>query len=140
MAMELFVIMALDKLPNTDELNVLASDNTIPIVYHSNTELRQHTGYLPAVLNKTKSGVEIYTTPYKEASNYFPSFDNAKYKEPIVVTFRWGGNFQEMTVALSTAYLLTEGYDATTFEPQGGSFLSADDLKKSALSLLNNPM
>lgn len=140
MAMELFIIMALDKLPNTDELNVLASDHTIPIVYHSNIELRQHTGYLPAVLSKKKSGVEIYKTPYKEVSSYFPSFDNAQYKEPIVVTFRWGGDFHEMTVALSTAYLLTEGYDAITFEPQGGSFLSADDLKISVFSLLNNPM
>ncbi|MBY3762592.1 hypothetical protein HPQ58_00490, partial [Vibrio parahaemolyticus] len=48
MAMELFVVLALETLPNTSQMNELAEKVSIPIVYEAGIELRDIKGYLPA--------------------------------------------------------------------------------------------
>ncbi|AMG07133.1 hypothetical protein ACOQ0N_004714 [Vibrio parahaemolyticus] len=137
MAMELFVVLALETLPNTSQMNELAEKVSIPIVYEAGIELRDIKGYLPAKVAGRKSGLEIHTSAYDTASIKLSSFDAQQYQQPVLVTLRWGGDFSEMTSALSTAYLLSEGYSATTFEPQKNTYLSTAELKTSVFSMLD---
>ncbi|WKE64796.1 hypothetical protein PVT67_14150 [Gallaecimonas kandeliae] len=140
MSMELFVIMALKDMPNTDQMNALAVKESLPIIFNAHVDMKKHTGYLPAVLNGKKSGVETYVSDYGAVSADFPDFDSGKYESPVVVTFRWGGDFSEMTVAMAMAYLLSENFSATTFEPQGGTFLNTEDLQQGFKALLEHPI
>ena len=132
MSMTLYVILTLSDVPNTTALNEKAARLKTPLEFSENIDLRTHSGFLPIKLGGEPSGVETYTSPYSEFTDYFPDFDISPYKEPVVITFRWGGDLNEMVVALNSAYLLSHDVVATVFEPQSGMFLTSEQVKKGA--------
>lgn len=132
MSMTLYVILTLSDVPNTTALNEKAARLKTPLEFSENIDLRTHSGFLPIKLGGEPSGVETYTSPYSEFTDYFPDFDISPYKEPVVITFRWGGDLNEMVVALNSAYLLSHDVVSTVFEPQSGMFLTSEQVKEGA--------
>lgn len=132
MSMTMYVIMSISDVPNTNALNELSNQLNTPVQYSENVDLKEHTGFLPVKLKGNNSGVETYMSPLSEFSDYFPNFDSSSYKEPVVITFRWGGDLQEMVVALNSAYLLGYEKNSTVFEPQSGMFLTNEQIKEGA--------
>ena len=137
MSMTLYVIMSLSDVPNTDDLNEISKSLDVPVVYSENVDLKEHSGFLPAKLNGMDSGVETYVAPLSDFTDYFPSHDFSSYSEPVVVTFRWGGNMEEMIVALNSAYLLGYQKQAIAFEPQSGIYLDNEQVKEGAEAMAN---
>lgn len=135
MAMELFVILALQDVPSTDELNAAAAKLSVPVVWESNVEILRHTGFLPAKLVGIDSGSEVSVTDYSEIKSFLPEHDTSNIVDPVVVSFRWGGDFQEASVTMYAAYVLAETYTTLSFEPQSGIFLSADQLQEGAMAM-----
>ncbi|KTF09001.1 hypothetical protein [Pseudoalteromonas sp. H103] len=137
MSMTLYVILSLSDVPNTDSLNELSKKLNVPVYYSENVDFTKHTGFLPVKLNDEDSGVETYMSPLSEFSDYFPSFDSSTYQEPVVITFRWGGDMNEMIVALNSAYLIGCEKESIVFEPQGGTFLTNEQVKEGAVAMSN---
>lgn len=138
MSMTMYVILSVSDVPNTNSLNELSKHLTVPISYSENVDLKKHTGFLPVKLKGEDSGVETYMSPLSEFSDYFPSFDSSAYQEPVVITFRWGGDMNEMIVALNSAYLLGYEKRSTVFEPQSGMFLTNEQVKEGADAMFKN--
>lgn len=132
MSMTLYVILSLNDVPDTTSLNVKATELNSPIVFSENINLKTHSGFLPVKLSGEPAGVETYASPYSEFSDYFSDFDISPYKEPVVITFRWGGDLNEMVVALNSAYLLSHDVVSAVFEPQSGMFLTSEQVKEGA--------
>ncbi|GEA08827.1 hypothetical protein KUL42_35880 [Alteromonas sp. KUL42] len=137
MSMTLYVIMSLNDVPDTNELNELSNKLTVPVIFSENVDLKEHSGFLPAKLNDSDSGVETYLAPLSELEEYFPTYDFSPYEEPVVVTFRWGGNMEEMIVALYSAYLLGYEKQVITFESQSGIYLTNEQVKEGAEAMVN---
>jgi len=138
MSMTLYVILSLSDVPNTNALNDLAKQLNTPVYYVENVELKVHTGFLPVKLKTEDSGVETYMSPYSEFTDYFPKFDSSVYQKPVVITFRWGGDLNEMVIALNSAYLLGYEKQSAVFEPQSGIFLTNEQVKEGAEAVLGN--
>jgi len=138
MSMTLYVILSLSDVPNTNALNNLAKQLNTPVYYVENVELKEHTGFLPVKLKTEDSGVETYMSPYSEFTDYFPNFDSSVYQKPVVITFRWGGDMNEMVIALNSAYLLGYEKQSAVFEPQSGIFLTNAQVKEGAEAVLGN--
>ncbi|GAB5386991.1 MAG: hypothetical protein Alis3KO_41140 [Aliiglaciecola sp.] len=138
MSMTLYVILSLSDVPDTNSLNEKSTLLKTPIVFSENIDLKTHSGFLPVKLKGESSGVETYFSAYSEFIEFFPNFDLSQYNEPVVITFRWGGDINEMIVALNTAYLLGHDVVSTVFEPEGGMFLTNEQVKEGADAILNN--
>jgi hypothetical protein len=133
--MELFVILALQDVPGTDELNLAANKLSVPLVLEKEIDLSTQTGFLPAKINNNNSGAEVYVTPYAEIKSFLPEHDISNITNPVVITFRWGGDFQEAAVSMYSAYIISENYVSITFEPQSGVFLSSQQLLEGASAM-----
>lgn len=138
MSMTMYVILSLSDVPNTNSLNELSVQLNTPVQYLENVDLKKHTGFLPVKLKGEDSGVETFMSPLSEFSDYFPAFHSSAFIEPVVVTFRWGGDMNEMVVALNSAYLLGYQKNSATFEPQSGVFLSNEQVKEGAEAMSAN--
>jgi len=135
MSMELIVIIALQDVPNSNELNSAAIELNTPIAIESEIDLSKHRGFLPVKLEQNDSVIEFYLSPYSEYAKYFPEQQTQPFAEPVVITFRWGGDFQEASVAMYIAYVLSESSDTIVFEPQGGTFLDSTQLLEGAYAM-----
>ena len=132
MSMTLYVVIALQDVPNTDVLNKSTNELSVPVVLESDIELSEHSGYLPAKLDGKSSGTETYVSSYSEFIEYLPEHDSPSFEEPVVITFKWSGDFQEASVSMYLAYLLSKKSDTIVFEPQSGIFLTAEQLLEGA--------
>ena len=81
--------------------------------------------------------METYIIEYSDLGPYLPEHNISSIKEPVVLSFRYGGNFQEAEVAMYSAYILSVKYNAITFEPQGGTFPDSAQLLDAASSVKN---
>ena len=132
MSMTLYVVIALQDVPNTDVLNISINELSVPVVLESNIEISEHSGYLPAKLDGKNSGTETYVSSYSEFIEYLPEHDTPSFEEPVVITFKWGGDFQEASVSMYLAYVLSKKSDTIVFEPQSEIFLTAEQLLEGA--------
>ncbi|MCF6442930.1 hypothetical protein L1077_26250 [Pseudoalteromonas luteoviolacea] len=136
MSMTMYVFLSISDVPNTNSLNELSKQLNSSVHYMENVDLKEHTGFLPIQLSGNNSGVEIYMLPLSEFLDYFPSFDSSTFEKPVVITFRWGGDMNEMLVALKSAYLLGYEKQSAVFEPQSGGVSQMNKSKKGLMLCL----
>ncbi|GAA3935681.1 hypothetical protein [Litoribacillus peritrichatus] len=137
MSMSLYLFLTLDTPLKTKNLNEAAKSLGVPIVYEENIDLAGHAGFLPAVLNGLKTGVEVYKTPYSQVAELLASSDSVDPDNTVVIEFRWGGDFYEGTTALYTAMIYSAKYNGVAFDPMSGRYLGADQLVQGVEAFLS---
>ncbi|AWB68058.1 hypothetical protein C2869_17240 [Saccharobesus litoralis] len=135
--MELFVIVALDQVTNTESFNNKAKEHSVPIVFEENINLMKHTGFLPSTTKSQKSGVEVYSIKYTDIESMLPPNEELKITNPTVITFRWGGDFFEGATAMYAAAVLIANNNGLAFEPISNMYLDNTQLIEGAEAMLS---
>ena len=128
MSMSLFVILALDIEPNTNELNTAAKELGYAVQYTQNVELKKHSGFLPAKFESKDSGMETYSFSVSELPDTFKSRVPVKYAQGYVYQLKFGGNPIEAQMVFTTAIIMSAKYNGITIEDQSGTLLSTEQL------------
>ena len=137
MSMELFVIVALEQVTNTDSFNSKAKEHSVPIVFEKNIKLTEHSGFLPSITKGQKSGVEVYSIKYSDIEAMLPPNDELKITNPTVITFRWGGDFFEGATAMYAAAVFTANNGGLAFEPTSNMYLNNAQLIEGAEAMFS---
>ncbi|KMT67057.1 hypothetical protein [Catenovulum maritimum] len=131
MSMSLFVVLALEVEPNSNTLNLSAKEFGYNIEYSKNVELKRHTGFLPAVLDNQKTGVELYSFLADELPNQFKVLVPTDYQQGFVYQLKFSGDAMEVKTAFTTAIILNTKYNGVAIEDQSGALLSVEQLTQS---------
>ncbi|MDP5210105.1 hypothetical protein [Microbulbifer sp. 2205BS26-8] len=132
MSMSLFVILALESEPVTNDLNKASKELGYNIEYSDNIELKEQSGFLPVVLNSEKTGVEIYSYPDSDLPEALNNVTDISFSKPVVYQLSFGENPMEGATAFTTAAILCETYDCVAIEGEGGRVLTLEQLKQGA--------
>ena len=130
MSLSLFVVLALEAQPNTNDLNKQANESDYNIVYEEHISLNTHTGFLPAKINGQETGVELYFFKATDLPNQFTSSLPEEYSKGVVYQLRFGGNPIEAQAAFTTAIIMGMKYNGLTIEDQAGTLLSVNQLSE----------
>jgi hypothetical protein len=128
MSMELFVIFALNKTPTFDLWQSELEASRAPVQFAQKVDLKQHSGFLPMKVQGRDSGFFLLRPSYSELAMYYPALDQLKQENLIVYSLGYGGHFDECASAFYSAAALVAMSDGTAFEPQGGQFMSKEEL------------
>ncbi len=139
MSMVLLVIMALESSPDEKDLNSAAKSLNVPIEFMAKVNLKEQSGFLPVSLNGNETGYETYFGSFEEIKSHLSENSEINFKHPVVYHFKFGGHAQEVAAAFYTAYILAEKYGAVAFDTEGGSYLSATQLKQAASAFEKMP-
>ena len=132
--MSLFVILALEKSPNTGELEAAAKELNYPIAYVEHVELKDQSGFFPVKLSGEDSGFETYFVDYEGLKNYLPSTESITFSNPVVFEFRWGSSTKEGAAIFYTAAIISLKYGGVVFSPEAGTFSSPEELIQTQIS------
>ncbi|WP_016954316.1 hypothetical protein [Catenovulum agarivorans] len=136
MSMSLFVVLALEIEPNTNDLNAAAKELAYVVEYTPNVNLKKHSGFLPAKLESQDAGMETYSFAVSELPAPFKSLLPKQYSQGVVYQFKFGGNPIEAQTAFTTAIILSSKYNGITIEDQSGAILSPEQLAEALPFLL----
>jgi hypothetical protein len=136
MSMELFVIFALSKSPTFDQWQGELKASGAPVQFARKVDLQQHTGFLPVKVQGRDSGLFLLRQSYSELAAHYPALHQLKQEDPIVYSLGYGGDFNECASAFYSAAALVAISGGKAFEPQGGQFMSKEDLIDAASNCL----
>lgn len=128
MSMSLFVVLALEVEPNTNDLNTAAKELAYVVEYTPNINLKKHSGFLPAKLESKDAGMETYSFSVSELPENFKSQLPKQYFLGYVYQFKFGGNPTEAQTAFTSAIIMSTKYNGITIEDQSGVVLSPEQL------------
>ena len=130
MSMSLFIILALESEPMTSDFNKVSKELSYNIEYSENIKLKEHSGFLPVVLNSKKSGIEVYSYPYSNLPEGLNNAAEISFGESLVYQLNFGGSPMEGATAFTTAAILCGTYDCVAIEGEGGGVLTLEQLKQ----------
>lgn len=128
MSMSLFVVLALEVEPNTNDLNLAAKELGYSIEYVANVELKKHSGFLPAKFDSKEAGMETYAFSTSELSEPFKSKIPGRLSQGYVYQLKFGGDPVEAQTVFTTAIILSVKYNGVTIEDQAGTLLTSEEL------------
>lgn len=137
MSMNLFLILSAGTPLNTNVLNEASRKLEPTVVYESNVDLAKHTGFLPVVLDKIKTGMETGKIEYAEISPRIPPHESIDPKTSVVIQLRWGGDMHEAAAALYTAALYSASFNGVVFEAASNMYLTAEQLEQGYQTILS---
>ena len=114
--MSLFVVLAQEIEPNTNDLNAAAKELGYIVEYAQNINLKKHSGFLPAKLESKEAGVEVYSFSVSELPAPFKSQLPVQYSHSFVYQFKFGANPIEAQTAFTTAIIMSTKYNGVTIE------------------------
>jgi hypothetical protein len=132
MSMELFVIFALSKSPTFDLWQSELEASRSPAQFAQKVDLQQHSGFLPMKVQGRDSGFFFLRESYSDLAAHYPPLRQLKQEDPVVYALGYGGNFDECASAFYSAAALVSMSDGKAFEPQGGVFMSKEELVEAA--------
>jgi len=132
MSMELFVIFALSKSPTFDLWQSELEASRSPAQFSQKVDLQQHTGFLPMKVQGRDSGFFLLRESYSDLAANYPALRQLKQEDPIVYSLGYGGDFNECAAAFYSAAALVSMSNGKAFEPQGGQFMSKEELIEAA--------
>ena len=138
MSMSLFVVLALEKAPDAAYLNTKAEQFNLDITYEESIDFDSHSGFYPLILNGSKSGFELYKIEFKELVEKLPHEGVNLPDNGVVYLLSYGFSHNEAPAAFYTAAILSTTINGVVFEPQGGKYMTTDELLKEAKMLLTN--
>jgi len=136
MSMELFVIFALNKSPTFDAWQSELTTSRSPAQFVQKVDLQQHTGFLPMKVQGRDSGFFLLRESYSELAAHYPGLHQLKQEGSIVYSLGYGGDFDECASAFYSAAALVALSNGKAFEPQGGQFMSKEELIEAASNCL----
>ena len=95
-------------------------------------------GFLPCVLQKKKSGFEIYFETPEENLQAFPHLKKEIGPRDCAITFRWGGDMAECVCVLIVSAALAKSCDAIVHYQDDDLLYSADQLVSEASAALKD--
>jgi len=136
MSMELFVIFALSKSPTFDQWHSELEASRSPAQFAQKVDLQQHSGFLPMKVQGRDSGFFLLRESYSDLTKHYPTIRQLKQQDPVVFSLGYGGNFDECAAAFYSAAALASMSGGKVFEPQGGVFMSKEQLIEAASQCL----
>ena len=132
MSMELIIILALQRAPTLDAWQRALDARHIPIQFTYKADLAKHTGFLPVEVNGRRSGFYFSQDQYSDVASTYPAIASAHMAKPAIYSFEYGGNFDECTSVFYAAGVLVSDFGGVAFDPQGGAFMSSQELAETA--------
>jgi hypothetical protein len=132
MSMELFVILAATRAPDTSSWNRALAEAKVPVHFVETVDLSRHTGFLPVTVTGAKSGFYFLRESYPELAALYPGVANLKLEKPVVYSLGYGGHFDECAAVFYSASVLVSTFGGLAFEPQGGITMNAEELLAAA--------
>jgi hypothetical protein len=136
MSMELFVIFALSKSPTFDLWQSELKTSQSPAQFAQKVDLQQHTGFLPMKVQGRNSGFFLLRDSFSDLAAHYPALRQLKQEDSTVYALGYGGDFDECASAFYSAAALVALSDGKAFEPQGGVFMSKEELIAAASQCL----
>jgi hypothetical protein len=136
MSMSLFLLLPLDAPLKTEHLNEAAIKLEVPIVFNSDIDLGNHSGFLPALVNGTRAGVEILKLSFAEVSYVLPPNKDITSTETLVIQFRLGVDSNETLIALYTALLYLSCFNGIAFDSMSNQYFTTEQLQQNIDTIL----
>ena len=123
MAMELFILSD-EQLNSIDEWQAAIDSEGYPLRLEDKTPIKTLKGFLPVMLHDAKTGFECNHWPAAEFMREMPDVNfgrNWKY----VLTFRWGGDLNQVQAAWMAAAAYARAVAGVVFDEETRRLLSA---------------
>lgn len=130
--MSLFVILALELEPTTNEINSVPFEPGFELVLVEGVVLKEQSGFLPAQFNQEPLGFELYSFPVASEDAAFQQIVPEAYREGMVYQLRFGTQPGEAQAAFTMAAKMNIKYNGITIEDQVGMVLTVQQLKAGA--------
>lgn len=134
MSMSLFVLLAAGTAPGGDAWQDAMTETAAR--FEAALNVREHSGFLPVIVSGRRTGLYFSTESYSDLASMYPSLTNIKLDSPVVYSLGYGGDFHECAAAFISASVLVSKFGGKAFEPQGGVFMSAQELQAAAAECL----
>lgn len=130
MSLSLFLIVALENNPTTNEMNEFAKSLNVEVQYENNINLKEHGGFIPATLRGNEAGCEFHYYSYEETPNEYKNLAQTQkmIDKPVVYQLRFGGVAIEGATAFATAIIFANKYNAIVIEGEGGEIIPEQQL------------
>ncbi len=135
--MSLFLLLPEEAPLKTEFLNKAAKDLQLPIIFNNDIDLGTHSGFLPAIVNSVRAGVEILQLSFAEVSFILPANNDINPEDTVVIQFRLGGSSNETIIALYTALLYSSSYNGIVFDSMSNQYFNSEQLQQKIETLLN---
>ncbi len=128
MSMELHAYIAKSSVPDRETWQNAINRLGFSLELDESLKENEDSGYLPCKLNGEESGFEIYYEPPDEYIHEAPEL-----REPIgtrdwCISFRWGGDMDELACVFMAAAALVTACDAVVHDPNEDEVLTGDFL------------
>ena len=124
--MELFIFIFANFAIGSEQLNRASTEYSYQVVYESFDDFRERDGFLPIKFDGQLSGFEVYGENFNEFE--YKSMFKFNNEPTYLIQLKVGGDPTEAALVFYTAVLLSDLYGAAVFDPQGGKWLSSEEL------------
>lgn len=132
MSMSLFIFFALQKAPNVTEIENAFKKQQLPVTFTEKVDFSKHSGFTPLKINGEESGFYFLLEDFDDLSSHIRAIKEKGIKPGPVYSLEYGGHAKECAAAFYTATALVAELGGIAFEPQGGTFMNAAELKSAA--------
>jgi hypothetical protein len=139
MAVELLLVFALGAPPSGAALQAALDrePDSVHIANASSLNLAQQTGFLPVTYRSFATGFYVYQSSPEEFLTSHPDVKGRRGPIQAVLSFQVSGDPGECVAAMRVAYVLANDFGAEAFDPQGGVFMTVENLRSVALACAN---
>lgn len=132
MSVSLLVILAAGQVPTGDAWRTAVQEHYVPLQFVQVLDFGTDSGFVPVKVNGHDSGFYFGKEDYSDLVRLYPSLSKINLKGPAAFSFAFGGHGLECASASYSAALLVARFNAVAFDPQGGTFLSEQQLLEAA--------
>jgi hypothetical protein len=136
MAMELLVVLALDKAPRGPAWRQALEEQRTPVRFSDTPDLARDRGFLTMTVQGRSSGFYFLTENFSELRSLYPALAHVNLKTPVVFSLGYGGHFLECGSVFYAASALVARFGGMAFDPQGNTFMTELQLTEAAKQCL----
>lgn len=132
MAMELYLLFAMQDAPNLENWRGALSERDLPLSITEEVDLTTHSGFLPMRLEEQEAGLYFLIDDYADLVAHIPRLQENSIEDPVVYALGSGGRHDEGAAVFYSVHALTVTFNGLAFDPQSGAFVDAEALLQAA--------
>jgi len=128
MSVSVLVILAAGHVPTSGAWKTALQEHHVPLQFTQVLDFGTSSGFVPVKMNGHDSGFYFGKEDFSDLVRLYPALSKVDLKGPAAFSFAFGGDGLECASASYSAALLVARFNAVAFDPQGGSFVSEQQL------------
>jgi hypothetical protein len=134
--MEIHVLLQDSALPTREQWQTGIAEAGFNLTLDETLDVRQSTGYSPAVYEGVATGFEFDIFPATDITESYEGVAERIGERDVSANFRWGSSMRECVAAYIASAVLAKLADGILYDPQEDSFFTGDEALAAARRLI----